>query len=235
LVLHSLAFILRRWDYQVAQRVDYYATTCRNVAQRIKAAYHREAEVIYAPIDFARYRTQSNPEDYYLVVSRLNRYKRVDLAIQAMNQLGRRLLIVGEGPLKNELKCLAENNDKIRFLGGVSDEVLIKLYAGCQALIFPQEEDYGLVPLEAQASGRPVIAYGAGGALETIVDGETGLFFREQTVESLVDAVLRFEKACFDPARIRQHAAGFDVTLFCEKMSAFIDKKWQEFCALRKC
>ncbi len=228
LMFFALAAILRRWDYQVAQKIDYYATTCRNVAIRIKECYHREAEVVHAPIDFSRYQVQSEPGDYYLVVSRLFRYKRVDLAVRAMNQLGRPLLVVGEGPQKNEFERLAQN-DNIRFLGYVSDHELLHLYSGCKALIFPQEEDYGLVPLEAQASGRPVVAYGAGGAIETIVDGETGIFFYEQTTEALVEAILRAERICFDPEHICQNAARFDVKVFCDKMASFMSEKLEEF------
>ena len=228
LIFLAFAAVLCRWDYQVAQKVDYYATTCQNVALRIKECYHREAEVIHAPIDFARYQVQAEPGDYYLIVSRLCRYKRVDLAIQAMNQLDRPLLIVGEGPQRDEFERLAQN-DSIRFLGYVSDNELLRLYSGCKALIFPQEEDYGLVPLEAQASGRPVIAYGAGGALETVVDGETGVFFEKQTTEALVEAILKADRMNFDTARIRQNAARFDVRMFVDKIAAFTNEKLQEF------
>jgi len=227
-VFSAVAAVLRRWDYRVAQGVDYYATTCRNVAQRIRDCYHREAEVIHAPIEFVRYQAQAEVGDYYLIVSRLFRYKRVDLAIRAMNQLGRPLLIVGEGPQRDEFEQLVQSTN-IRFLGCVSDQELVRLYSGCRALIFPQEEDYGLAPLEAQASGRPVIAYGAGGALETIVDGETGVFFKEQTSEALLEALFRAEKIKFDPARIRQNAARFDIEVFCDKIEAFINSKLLEF------
>ncbi len=226
-VVLAFAAILRKWDYQVAQQVNFFATTCRNVAERIKVAYQRESEVIHAPIDFNQYWFQPKPNDYYLVVSRLNTYKRVDLAIQAMNQIGQPLLIVGEGPQRVKFERLAQSN--IFFLGNVSDEKLLELYAGCKALIFPQEEDYGLVPLEAQASGRPVIAFSAGGALETIVDGQTGIFFREQTPDALINAIDQAEKMHFDPIYIRQHAAQFDEKVFCENITSFIKRKWYEF------
>jgi len=227
-IILAFAAALRRWDYQVAQRVDYFATTCQNVAWRIKDCYHREAEVIHAPIDFARYRVHPEPGDYYLVVSRLFQYKRVDLAIEAMNQLGQPLLIVGEGPRRDELERLVHNSH-IRFLGNVSEDELLRLYAGCKAVLFPQEEDYGLVPLEAQASGRPVIAYGAGGALETIVDGETGVFYKEQTISALLEAIFRADRIDFNQARIRQNAARFDIAVFVDKIAAFVDEKLQEF------
>ena len=233
-VLLALSAVLRRWDYQVAQKVDYFATTCQNVAQRIQKAYHRTAEVIHAPIDFSRYQMQAEPENYFLVVSRLFEYKRVDLAIQAAKRLKRRLIIVGEGPQRPKLEHMAEgSNAQIAFLGYVPEEELLHLYAGCQALIFPQEEDYGLTPLEVQASGRPVIAYEAGGALETIIDGETGVFFREQTVESLIEGLQSVESLRFDPMRARQNAMRFDIEPFCDKIESFMQTKLRDFRNLR--
>ena len=227
--LEAAAAGLRRWDYAVAQKVNYFATTCRNVAARIKEAYGRDAEIIHAPIEFARYRVQpGSPGDFYLVVSRLNHYKRVDLAIHAAARLGRRLIVVGDGPQRAELERRAARSD-VSFLGRVSDDVLLDLYANCRALIFPQEEDYGLTPLEAQASGRPVVAYRAGGALETIIEGETGVFFSEQTPDALVEALERLERTRFDSDRIRRHAAAFDAAPFSDRMTAFIERKWSEF------
>ncbi len=222
------AAALRRWDVAVAQKVDFFATTCRNVALRIRDAYGRDAEVIHAPIDFPRYRTRHVPDDYYLVVSRLNQYKRADLAIAAAARLGRRLIIVGDGPQRAELERGAVGANVV-FAGRVTDDELLDLYAGCRALIFPQEEDYGLTPLEAQASGRPVVAYRAGGALETIVDAETGVFFDEQTVDSLTEALERLERASFDHEWIRRHASSFDASVFCDRMKAFIERKRGEF------
>jgi glycosyltransferase involved in cell wall biosynthesis len=226
--LEVLAGRLRTWDFGVAQKVDYFATTCHNVARRIKDAYRRDAEVIHAPIEFARYHVAASPGDYYLVVSRLNHYKRVDLAIEAAARLGRRLIVVGDGPQGADLERLAGRGN-VSFLRRVPDEVLLDLYANCRALIFPQEEDYGLTPLEAQASGRPVVAYRAGGALETIVDGETGVFFAEQTPDALMEALATLERQRFDPDRIRRHAARFDASAFSERMTEFIERKWTEF------
>jgi glycosyltransferase involved in cell wall biosynthesis len=226
--LRVSAAVLRLWDYRVAQRIDYYATTCSNVARRIEECYDRSADVIHAPIDMHRYKIASEPDDYYLVVSRLFAYKRVDLAIQAMQRLGRKLVIAGEGPERSRLERLAAGSG-IKFLGAVSDTELIDLYARCRAFIFPPEEDYGLTPLEAQASGRAVIAYGAGGALETVIDGETGLFFSTQTVESVIDAVLRFEGCTFSAERIRRHAAAFDIEVFCDRVAGFVADKFEEF------
>lgn len=228
LAVRLVASALRPWDSAVARRVDYFATTCRNVALRIHAAYGREAEVINAPIEFARYRVNPTDGEYYLVVSRLNPYKRLDLAIRAAALLGRRLVIVGDGPQAADLEKLAGRGD-VSFLQQVSDDALLDCYANCRALIFPQEEDYGLTPLETQASGRPVIAYRAGGALETIIENETGIFFDEQTPECLAEAIQRFERMHFDRDRIRRHAAAFDASVFCSRMTEFIERKWREF------
>jgi len=152
------------------------------------------------------------------------------LAIQAAKRLKRKLIIVGEWPQRPELVHLAEgSNAQITFLGYVPEEKLLHLYSGCQALVFPQLEDYGLTPLEAQASGRPVVAYGAGGALETIIDGETGVFFGEQTVESLIEGLQHVESMRFDPMQARQNAARFDIGPFCDKIESFMQTKLRDF------
>jgi glycosyltransferase involved in cell wall biosynthesis len=220
-LIKSAAAVLRRWDYGVAQRVHHFATTCDNVRRRIEACYGRRATVIPAPVDVDRVHAPRKPEGYYLLVSRLNAYKRVDVAIQAFEALGLPLRIVGEGPARTALESRVTSH-AIRFLGRVSDAELLDLYAGCEALIFPQEEDYGLTPLEAQASGRPVIAYGAGGALETVVDGETGVLFGSQTAEALAVAVGRARQTRFDAGHIRAHAERFGVEPFCDRVEAFI-------------
>ncbi len=223
IALKTAAAIARRWDYRVAQRVHYFATTCENVRRRIADCYGRDAAVIPAPVDVAQYHTDPRPGGRYLLVSRLNTYKRVEIAVEAFERLGQRLLIVGEGPKRSELESLVRS-DRIRFLGRVTDQELRDLYAGCEALVFPQEEDYGLTPLEAQASGRPVIAFAAGGALETVVDGETGVLFASQTAEDLIDAVDRSRRLHFDPDRIRAHVRQFDVGPFCDRVAVFIDQ-----------
>jgi glycosyltransferase involved in cell wall biosynthesis len=223
MAVHAAAAPLRRWDYSVSRRVDYFATTCHNVAERIRRAYGREADVIFAPIDVGRF-TPGRPDDYYLIVSRLTRYKRIDLAIDAVRLVDRELVVVGEGPLRAELEERARGA-RVRFAGAASDDDLRRLYAGCRALIFPQEEDYGLTPLEAQASGRPVIAFAAGGALETIVDGVTGTFFHEQTPNAVAAAIHICEAASFDSALIRRHSERFDVRPFAERMHRLLAEK----------
>ncbi len=225
--LRLLAPVLRRWDYDVSRRVDYFGTTSQNIRRRILAAYGRAAEVIPAPVDLDRYRIRRETEDYYLVVSRLTRYKRVDLAVEAMSRLGRSLVIVGSGPDRHRLEAMA--GSRTTFLGNVGEEDLRELYSRCRALLHPQEEDYGLAPLETMASGRPVVAYGVGGARETVVEGATGVFFAEQSVDALVRAVQLLEATSFDPVKIRAHASQFALETFCDRVEAFLQQCFANF------
>jgi len=201
-------------------RADAVATTCRNMARSIRTAYGREADIINALIRIADYRMGEGTGEYYLSVSRLISHKRVDVAVRACTHLGRRLIVVGDGPERARLQHSA--GASVSFAGRVDDATLRDLYAGCRALIFCSDEDYGLAPLEAQASGRPVIAFGSGGVLETVRDGDTGLFFSAQHAETLVDAIQAFERLSFDPARVRTHAQQFDVEPFIESLRAFV-------------
>ena len=208
----SLTF-LRSQDYFLAQRPDYFLAISHYVAQRIEEFYRRKAEVVYPGVDLTKFQPESKKENnkknerrnYFLVVSRLVGYKKIDLVIRVFNHLGWRLKIIGEGREEKKLKKLAKDN--IVFLGRVSDDQLIKEYQNCQAVIFPQEEDFGLVPIEAQACGRPVIAFARGGAQETIIPGKTGEFFYQQTEESLINLLKGFNPAkykkedCFNNAR----------------------------------
>jgi glycosyltransferase involved in cell wall biosynthesis len=216
--------LLRAWDKAAMDRVSAIATTCRNMARAIAECYDRKAEVIYAPVRLSEYRVgpgQNNaPGEYYLTVSRLVSHKRVDLAVQACRQLGRRLIVVGDGPELDALRALG--GEHVTFAGLVDKPSLVDLYARCRALLFCSEEDYGLAPIEAQASGRPVIAYGAGGALETVIDGQSGIFFNEQTTESVVAAMQRFERQAFDPIRVRDAVARFDVEPFIRHVQNFV-------------
>lgn len=223
---------LRMWDRLAADRVDRFVAISRAVQDRIARFYRRDSEVIYPPVHTRHYAPAAQPADYFLIVSRLIPYKRLDLAIRAFNQLGLPLIIVGEGRDRKRLEAMAGSN--IRFTGRLDGEELAKLMARCRAFIFPGAEDFGIAPVEAQAAGRPVIAYAAGGALDTVVDGETGLFFYEQTVEALISAVRRLEElgdAHFDPARIRRHAEQFDAGRFRDQMKAFVERAWEEHCA----
>ena len=217
---------LRIWDYAAAQRVDYFIAGSRNAARRIAKYYRRESDVVQAPIDGSSFTACREVGDYFLVVSRLQSYKRIDLAIDACNALRLPLHIVGEGPDRDRLRSMA--GPTVQFLGRLDDdEVRIEL-AGCRALIFPGNEDFGLTPLEAMASGRPVVAYGAGGALETVVEGETGMFFREQRAEALCEVLASFNDR-FDPEAIRAHALRFDKAAFKERLYDVLARRYAEY------
>ncbi|MFQ6103397.1 MAG: glycosyltransferase [Candidatus Glassbacteria bacterium] len=225
-LLDSLLTPLRLWDFTASQRPDFIITNSKVTQKRIQKYYRREAEILHPPIDMSQFELSKFQDDYFLCVSRLEPYKRVDLAISAFNELGHRLIVVGDGSQRNELEKLAGGN--IEFLGTVSDELLCELYPRTQALIFPGEEDFGIVPLEAQASGRPVIAYGAGGVLETATP-DTGIFFSPQTSEALAGAVKEFETRSFDSERIREHARRFDKKSFINNLYAYMEKYFSTF------
>ncbi len=211
---------LREWDYLAAQRPDVIVANSHNVAKRIKKFYRRKVDrVIYPAVRVKNY-FLSKPKDYFLLVSRLEPHKKTEIAIQAFKDLPFKLKIVGTGSEYKKLKKLASGSKNIEFLGFVPDGELRELYAECLALVFPQEEDFGLVPLEVQASGRPVIAFKKGGALETVREGETGVFFEPQTPEALRQAVEQFEAKRFDPQVARKWAENFDVSRF--------KKQWRE-------
>jgi glycosyltransferase involved in cell wall biosynthesis len=219
---------VRLWDEVSAGRVDAFIANSRVVARRIRKRYKREATIINPPVDTRLYTPLENasPGDYFLIVSRMIPYKRLDVAIDAFTRLKLPLKVAGTGRQEAELRARAGPN--IEFLGSLPDAELKRLYAGCRAFIFPGQEDFGITPLEAQASGRPVIAYGAGGALETVVEGVTGEFFPEQTASALADVVARFDERAYDPAAIRRHAEGFDIEVFKRKIEEFIHGKLAE-------
>ena len=214
---------LRRSD--LARHPDRYIAISRFVAERIRRLYGMSAEVIYPPVDTNRFQPASTRGDYYLVVSSLAPYKRVDLAVHAMNRLGRRLIVVGKGEEERRIASIA--GPTVEILGWKPDAEVVDLVAGCRAFIMPQEEDFGIAPLEAMACGRPVIALGRGGALETVVDIDdrggrppTGILFSEPTPERLAEAVLAFEarEGEYDPAAIRRHAEEFSTPRFRERV-----------------
>jgi glycosyltransferase involved in cell wall biosynthesis len=221
-----IAPYLRRWDVRTCDRVHYFIANSRNVAERISRIYHRTSDVIYPPVSTDAFTVSHKDDGYYLIVSALVPYKRVDLAVETFNRFGERLLIVGSGPEMEKLKKMAKKN--IEFLGWQSDENLVKLYAGCLALIFPGVEDFGIVPLEAMASGKPVVAFAKGGALETVVgDGDipTGVFFHRQMVEALIEAIRALPKMKFDPYAIRRHAEKFDRKEFKRQIAEYVMKQ----------
>jgi len=254
-IIPLFANYLRIWDITSSNRIDYFVANSKYVANRIKKYYRRESVVINPPVDTQLFQPSKKSSNFYLMVTALAPYKRVDLAIGAFNDLGLPLKVIGTGQEERNLRRLANKN--IEFLSWQSDVVLIECYAKCKAFIFPGEEDFGISPLEAQASGRPVIAYGKGGALETVipikgsrlgvqgsVDREkraegkgqfpTGVFFCEQSQESLVEAVRYFEgiSHLFEKDKIRKHALNFDRSVFKKQMKDFIEEKYLEFMEL---
>ncbi|MDL1891480.1 glycosyltransferase family 4 protein [Sphingobacteriales bacterium CHB3] len=221
---------LRRWDVRTAKNPHFFIANSRNVQQRISKIYGREADVIYPPVDTSLFQLSETPGNYFLIVSAFVPYKRIDLAIEAFNRTGEKLVIIGSGPDDEKLRSMAKPN--IEFLGWQPDEVLRKHFAGCKALVFPGEEDFGIVPLEAMASGKPVIAYAKGGALETVLDSDdlkTGILFKEQTVESLVEAIRTLNKTTFSPKELRRHALGFDREVYKKKMNEYVLGRWKSF------
>ncbi|WP_195972832.1 glycosyltransferase family 4 protein [Clostridium thermobutyricum] len=223
---------MRVWDVNSSKRVDYFIANSENVARRIWKHYKRESVVIHPPVRCKLFNISNIDEDYFLVVSRLVEYKRIDLAVEVFNELGLPLVIIGDGGEREKLQAMAKDN--IKFLGRQPDEVIKEYYSKCRAFIFPGEEDFGITPLEAQASGRPVIAFGKGGALETVIDRVTGVFFKEQTKESLIEAINIFLKLEFDKNIIRNNAEKFDEEIFKKKIYEFIVEKQNEFVNLKK-
>lgn len=218
---------IRIWDNASADRVDYFIANSENVARRIWKHYRRESVVIHPPVRCNLFKPCDVDEDYFLILSRLQEYKRIDVAIEAFNKNGLPLVIIGDGPDREKLEKMSNSN--IKFLGRQPDEVIKEYYAKCRAFIFPGEEDFGITPLEAQASGRPVIAYGKGGALETVIDGKTGVFFENQTGDDLLKAIERFEKMTFNKEEIRKHAETFDEEIFKAKIKNYVDECYKEF------
>jgi glycosyltransferase involved in cell wall biosynthesis len=218
---------LRRWDVGTAGRVHHYIANSRHVADRIRRHYGREATVIHAPVDDEFFTPgDGQVADYYLVVSALVPYKRVGLAVRAFSRAGRKLIVIGSGSDFKRIRRQA--GPSVTFLGNLEDGELREYYRRARALIFPGEEDFGITPLEAMACGRPVIAYGCGGALETVVDGRTGLFFHKDTEESLLAAVDKFESIPFTIADARRRAEQFSKSSFIKQIRGFIEARLEE-------
>ncbi len=217
---------LRIWDRLTAERVDRFIANSRTVAERIRKYYGRDADVIYPPVETERFSPAENVGDYFLAGGRIVSYKRFDLIIKAFNRLGLPLKVFGDGPLLETYRNEAKPN--IEFVGRVDDDRKAELYRHAIAFIHPQEEDFGITAVEAMASGRPVIAYRKGGALETVVEGATGTFFNDQEWEDLASTVIRFDPSRFDPTRIREHARVFDVSVFRKRIAEYVSRVIQE-------
>lgn len=227
--LRPLVNLMRRWDYAAAQRVTHFIAISTEIQERIQTYYQRDSVIIFPPVETARFQPvpAHEVEDYFLIVSRLIPYKRIDLAVQAATQLNLPLKIGGKGRDLDRLKAMA--GPSVEFLGYVPDEDLPGLMARCKAFIFPGLEDFGITPVQAQAAGRPVIAYKGGGALDTVIPGKTGEFFTEMTVENLSAVMRDFAAARYETDHIRQHALKFDTQIFNAQISSFVEQAYHAF------
>lgn len=228
LLMPPIAHYVRSWDALSANRVDAFVANSATVAARLRRYYHRDADVIWPPVSVDDFEVVGEHElgDYYLMAGELVRYKRPDLAVEAFNAMGRKLVVIGGGEMLDEIRRLA--GPSVTVLGPQPFSVLRHHYARCRALIFPGEEDFGMVPVEAMASGRPVVAYGRGGATETVVDGVTGVFFSEQTADAIADAEARLSSRRFEPARIVEHARQFSTERFEREFRDYVDRLMEQ-------
>lgn len=221
-LVEILIHYMRIWDVTSSNRVDYFIANSTAVKERIKKHYRRDSIVINPPVRCDKFNISNTDGDYYFIVSRLVSYKRFDLAVRACSELNKKLIVIGDGPERKKLGSLS--NENVIFMGKQPDDVVQKYMSECKALLFPGEEDFGIVPVEAMACGRPVIAYKKGGVLDTVIDNKTGILFEEQTVESLKEAILKFETMKFDKKEIRNHALNFDEKEFQKKIKNYIEE-----------
>lgn len=227
---------IRLWDFVSSQRIDKLIANSNFIKRRIKKYWNLDSDVIYPPVDTARLSPNGKaPEDFYVVFSRFVPYKRIDLAISACGELGKKLVVIGGGSQEKELKNLASKykNAEIKFTGRISDGEVKDYLQRCKAMIFSAEEDFGIIPVEAQACGRPVIAFAKGGALETVIDGKTGVFFEKQETESVIEAIKKFEtlsgKNVFNSSEIALHAQSFSTERFCKEIKNAVDEVLENF------
>lgn len=221
LILHYI----RMWDYRTSHGVNYFIANSRFIGRRIHKVYGRESTVIYPPVHLDAFQLRKDKEDFYLTVSRFVPYKKIPMIVEAFAQMpDKKLVVIGDGPEVDAVRAAAAPN--ITLMGHQPREVLIDYMQRARAFVFAAEEDFGIVPVEAQGCGTPVIAYGKGGVTETVIDGKTGILFREQTVESLIDGVERFEQslASFDPEVIRKNAERFDAEVFRKNFKEFVHR-----------
>lgn len=227
-VVRNFLHKIRQWDRLGADRVDTFIANSENVANRIQKYYRRDSQVIYPPVDVAHIEPQAEHQGYFLVVSRLSYYKRIDLAIKACNQLGLPLKVIGVGDEYQNLKAMS--GPTVELLGWQDDKQKFEYLQNARALIFPGEEDLGIVPIEAMAAGKPVIAYGKGGLLETVIPNKTGIFFTEQTVASLIEAINGYiaHEDSFNYQEIATHAQSFSAEVFGDKIKQLVKSKQKQ-------
>ncbi len=221
---------LQRWDVRTAAFPDFIIGNSQNIRRRIERIYHRSADVIYPPVDTARFPLSTRDDGFFLIVSALVPYKRIDVAVQAVKKTGDRLVIIGEGEEMQRLRAIA--GPGVEFLGWRSSDEIRDYYGACSAVLFPGEEDFGIVPVEAMATGKPVVAYAGGGALETVLDTpslRTGILVGEQTASSMAEGIRKIRATDFQPSSMRAFALGFDREVYKEKMKAYVLGKWKEF------
>ena len=226
LVLPSVLSRMRMWDRLSADRVDHFISNSDTVRRRIQKYYRKDSTIINPPVETERFAISDKPKNYFLTGGRLVAYKRFDLVIEACNRLNLPLKIFGSGPVEADLRKIAKSS--IEFIGKVSDAEKAELYANAKAFINPQEEDFGITPVESMAAGRPVIAWCRGGTTEVVKEGITGAFFGEQTWEALADTLMKFDTFHFDPVRIREEAQRYSKERFKKELKEFVDAKWHE-------
>ncbi len=230
MAMRALRRPLQQWDLHTAAHPDFLIANSQNIRRRIERIYNRSSDVIYPPVDTGRFSLSTRDDGFLLVVSALVPYKRIDIAVQAVKETGDRLVIIGEGQELERLRALA--GPGVEFLGWRSSEEIRQYYGACSAVLFPGEEDFGIVPLEAMATGKPVVAYAKGGALETVIDTpllRTGILFPEQTAGSMAEGIRKVRTSEFMPPRMRAFALRFDREVYKEKMKAYVLEKWEKF------
>lgn len=220
---------IRLWDAITVNRVDHYVANSRYIAHRIKKTYGKPSDVIYPPVDVDKFTLREAKEEFYLTASRMVPYKKIDLIVEAFSQTDKKLLVIGDGPDMAKIKSKAGKN--VELLGFADDETMADLMGRAKAFVFAAEEDFGITPVEAQACGTPVICFGRGGARETVLDGESGLYFMEQNTKELLAAVAKFEQNYdkFEPAKIRENSLKFSHARFEAEIKSYVEKKYEEF------
>ena len=220
---------IRLWDASAANRVDHYVANSRYIARRIEKIYGKPSNVIYPPVDVDKFTLREAKEDFYLTASRMVPYKKIDLIVEAFSQTDKKLLVIGDGPDMAKIKSKAGKN--VELLGFVDNETMADLMGRAKAFVFAAEEDFGITPVEAQACGTPVICFGRGGARETVIDGESGLYFMEQNTKEMLAAVAKFEQNHdkFEPVKIRENSLRFSRARFEAEIKSYVEKKYEKF------